>query len=97
MRKTLSNILAEYGVIAVAIYLALFFVVFVGAWFAIELGWAPAGVTGKAGAWTAAYIVAKITQPLRIGATVVLAAFIGRMWERRQRPEATVESPPPSA
>ena len=82
MRNTLRNILAEYGAIAVVVYLALFFIVFIGAYFGIRLGWAPGGAAGTAGAWTAAYIITKITQPLRIGATVVFATFIGRLWQR---------------
>jgi len=84
MRKTLKNILAEYGAIAVVVYLALFTIVFVGSYFAIRLGWTPGSTAGQAGAWTAAYIVTKIAQPLRIGATVVITTFIGRMWDKRK-------------
>ena len=82
MKKTVKEILAEEGAIAVVVYLALFALVLVGAWAGIRLGWAPGGVMGNAGAWTAAYIVTKITQPLRIAATVVLTTFIGRLWKR---------------
>ncbi len=87
MRKTLKKILAEYGAIAVVVYLSIFFAVFIGAYFAITLGWAPESVAGTAGAWTAAYIVTKITQPLRIAGTVVLTTFLGKMWDRRRKPE----------
>ena len=87
MRNTLKKVLAEYGAIAVVLYLTIFFVVFVGAYFAIRLGWTPQTVAGNAGAWTAAYIVTKITQPLRIAGTVVLTTFLGRIWERRRKPE----------
>ena len=90
MRKTLKNILAEYGAIAVVLYLTIFFVVFIGAYFAISLGWAPKSVAGSAGAWTAAYIVTKLTQPLRIAGTVVLTTFLGRLWDRRRKPETLV-------
>ena len=83
MRKTLKNIFAEYGAIAVVVYLSIFFIVLIAAWLGIRLGWAPGGVAGAAGTWTAAYIVTKITQPLRIAATVVLTTFIGRLWDRR--------------
>ena len=83
MRKTLKNIFAEYGAISVVVYLTIFFIVLVSAWLGIRLGWAPGGVAGAAGTWTAAYIVTKITQPLRIAATVVLTTFIGRLWDRR--------------
>ena len=55
MRKTLKKILAEYGAIAVVLYLSIFFAVFVGAYFAIRLGWAPESVAGIAGAWTAVF------------------------------------------
>ncbi|HEX2723765.1 MAG TPA: hypothetical protein VHM24_12690 [Gemmatimonadaceae bacterium] len=82
MRKTLKQIFAEYGVIAVVLYLAIFFVVLVGAWFAIRSGWAPRGVAGTAGAWTAAYIVTKLTQPVRIAATILLTTFVGKLWRR---------------
>lgn len=87
MRKTLRNILAEYGAIAVVLYLVIFFGVFIGAYLAIRLGWAPESVAGNAGAWTAAYIVTKITQPLRIAGTVVLTTFLGRIWDKRRKPE----------
>jgi hypothetical protein len=89
MRKTLKQILAEYGVIAVVLYLSIFTAVFVGSYFAIRLGWTPGTTVGNAGAWTAAYIVTKITQPLRIAATVVLTTFLGRMWERRRKKTET--------
>lgn len=84
MRKTLKNILAEYGAIAVVVYLALFALIFVGAYFAIRLGWTPGSVAGQAGAWTAAYLVTKIAQPLRIAATVLITTFVGKLWESRK-------------
>jgi hypothetical protein len=86
MRKTLKNVLAEYGAIAVVVYLTLFTVVFVGSYFAIRLGWTPGSVAGQAGAWTAAYLVTKVAQPLRIAATVLITTFVGRMWESRKGP-----------
>ena len=93
MRKTLKNVLAEYGVIAVVVYLTLFTVVFVGSYFAIRLGWTPGSVAGQAGAWTAAYLVTKVAQPLRIAATVLITTFVGKMWENRKgSPESDAPS-----
>lgn len=92
MRKTLKNVLAEYGMIAVVLYLAIFFAVFIGAWFGIRLGWAPGGIAGNAGAWTAAYLFTKLTQPLRIAATVVLTTFVGKLWKRSQSRTAQADS-----
>jgi hypothetical protein len=93
MRKTLKNILAEYGAIAVVVYLTIFSLVFVGSYFAIRLGWTPGSAAGQAGAWTAAYIVTKIAQPLRIAATVIITTFVGRMWDKRKE-IASGEAPP---
>jgi hypothetical protein len=93
MRQTLKHILAEYGAIAVVVYLTLFTIVFVGSYFAIRLGWTPGSAAGQAGAWTAAYIVTKIAQPLRIAATIVITTFVGKLWEnRKSAPDA--EAPP---
>lgn len=89
MLNTLKNVLAKYGAIAVVVYLVLFAAVFVGSYFAIRLGWTPSSGAGEAGAWTAAYIVTKITQPLRIGATVVVATFVGKLRERGSEPDTT--------
>ena len=90
MKKTLKDILAEYGAIAVVVYLLLFAAVLIGSYFAIRFGWTTKSAAGTAGIWTAAYIVTKITQPLRIAATVILSAFIGRILDRRQKPETGV-------
>lgn len=87
MRKTLKKVLAEYGAIAVVLYLTIFFAVFIGSYFAIQLGWAPESVAGTAGAWTAAYIITKVMQPLRIASTVVLTTFLGKLWDKRRKPE----------
>ncbi|MEO5589920.1 MAG: hypothetical protein ABIS03_10070 [Gemmatimonadaceae bacterium] len=84
MRKTLKNILNEYGPIAVVVYLSLFAVVLFGAYFAIRLGWTPADAASQVGAWTAAYIVTKLTQPLRIAGTVLITTLIGKTLEKRK-------------
>ena len=79
MKKTLKEILAEYGTIAVVVYLVLFAIVLIGSYFAIRFGWTTNSAAGTAGIWTAAYIVTKITQPLRIAATIVLSAFFATL------------------
>lgn len=82
MGAKFKQLLAEYGPVAVLIYFTLFFAVLVGFYAAIYVGWAPEGVAGNAGAWTAAYLATKLTQPLRIGATIVLTPLAGRLWRR---------------
>lgn len=92
MRKTLKHILAEYGMIAVVVYLTLFTIVFVGSYFAIRLGWTPGSAAGQAGAWTAAYVVTKVAQPLRIAATVLITTFLGKLWENRKAAKEASQS-----
>lgn len=82
MRKTLKAIFAEYGAIAVVLYLVIFFAVFGGFWMGIKMGFRPMGVGGSVGAVTAAYLATKLTQPLRIGLTILLTPIVARGWER---------------
>ena len=82
MRKTLQQILAQYGAVAVVVYLFLFFAVLGGFWAAIHFGWRPESVTGSVGAFTAAYLATKVTQPLRIAATLALTPLVAKVYGR---------------
>lgn len=98
MRRTLKEIAAEYGAVAVVVYLAIFAVVLLGSWAAIHLGWKPSGVRGGVGTFTAAYIATKLTQPLRIAATLALTPVVARAYERLRpsaRARATGGEEPP--
>ncbi len=89
MRKTAQRLFAEYGLAAVIVYFTIFFAVLFGAWAAISAGWQPSGALANVGTFTAAYLFTKLTQPVRIGATIVLAPIAARLWERlvaRRRP-----------
>ena len=85
MRKTIGKLLTEYGAVAVVVYFTIFFAVLFGFWGAIRLGWQPEGAVGSVGTIAAAYIATKLTQPLRIAATVVLTPFVARVYERVAR------------
>jgi len=98
VRRTLKEIAAEYGAVAVVVYLAIFAVVLLGSWAAIHLGWKPSGVRGGVGTFTAAYIATKLTQPLRIAATLALTPVVARAYERLRpsaRARATGGEEPP--
>ena len=82
MKKTLKALLAEYGVVAVVLYFVIFGLVLAGSYFAIRAGWTPKGAAGKTGTLVAAYVVTKLTQPIRIAVTVVLTPFFARIYER---------------
>lgn len=90
----LKRLLAEYGRVAIWLYMALFFGVLFGSYLAIHAGWRPDGVVGNVGAWAAAYVVTKLTQPLRIGATVLLTPLAAKIRRRAERPLATPDSLP---
>ncbi|GLC24457.1 hypothetical protein [Roseisolibacter agri] len=95
MRKTAQRLLTEYGLAAVVVYFAIFFAVLFGAWAAIGAGWKPTGALANVGAFTAAYLFTKVTQPVRIAATVVLAPLAAKLWERitGRRPGAIAAAP----
>ena len=82
MRRTFKQIVTEYGTTALVVYLAIFTVVLLAFWLGIRLGWRPESVVGNAGAFTAAYLATKVTQPLRIAATLVLTPIVARIWEQ---------------
>ena len=93
MRKTFNKLLAEYGAVFVVVYFTIFFGVFFGAWAGIRYGWDPRplvgriglnpnGIVANAGPWVIAYGVAKVTQPVRIAATLVLTPIVAKLWER---------------
>jgi hypothetical protein len=82
VKKTVQKLLAEYGTVAVIVYFVIFFAVLGGFWLGIRFGWRPSSTAGSVGAFTAAYIATKLTQPIRIGATIVVTPFIARLYER---------------
>ena len=82
MRKTARQLLAEYGTVAVVVYFTIFFVVLAGFWAAVRFGWSPSSTVGSAGAFGAAYLATKLTQPLRIAATLALTPLAARIYER---------------
>lgn len=98
MRRTLKDVLAEYGAIALVVYLAIFVVVLVSFVFAIRLGFRPESTAGGLGTLAAAYIATKVTQPLRIAGALLLTPLVARVWERwRPRPASATRSGPGAA
>ncbi|HET6680830.1 MAG TPA: hypothetical protein VFG84_06485 [Gemmatimonadaceae bacterium] len=94
MRRTLKDVLAEYGAIALVVYLAIFVVVLASFLFAIRLGFRPESTAGGLGTLAAAYIATKVTQPLRIAGALLLTPLVARLWERwRPRPAASQNGP----
>jgi hypothetical protein len=81
-RERLKALLAEYGRVAVWTYLGLFVVVLAG--FAMAISWGVQVESAKGGASVlgAAYLATKLTQPLRIAATLALTPAVAKLLER---------------
>ena len=84
-RERLKTLLAEYGRLALYTYFVLFAVVLVGFVLAIRMGIHVDSVKGKAGVWGAAWLATKITQPLRILATVALTPLVAQLLKLKKK------------
>ena|SRR5688572_1190577 len=82
VKKTVQNLLAEYGTVAVIVYFTIFFATLGGFWLAIRFGWRPSSAAGSVGTFAAAYIATKLTQPIRIAATIVVTPLVAKLYER---------------
>jgi hypothetical protein len=82
LRKRLSDHFAEYGVIAVLIYLAIFLATWFGFTIAIRSGASIDGTAGETGSIGAAYLATQLTKPLRILATLAVTPFAAMLWDR---------------
>lgn len=82
MREKLNNLIVEYGVIGLVVYLTSTALVYLGFWIALQFGWRPSGATGNIAFWGTAYVAAKVTQPFRIAGTIIVTPFLARLYER---------------
>ena len=82
MRARLKAVIAEYGAIALVIYLAAALGVVVAFGTAFLLGFTPNTVSEGAGIWLGIYVSLKLTQPVRIGVTITLTPIVARTWRR---------------
>jgi hypothetical protein len=70
--------------------LVIFATTIAGFAFAIGSGFQVEGAAATAGTWGAAYLATKLTQPIRIGATLALTPLVARVVRRKKRePAAT--------
>lgn len=78
----LQELFAEFGAIAVVTYLSIFALTLAGFSAAIGFGFEVEGVAAGAGTLGAAYIATKVTQPIRIGATLIMTPVVAGVWHR---------------
>ena len=91
--ERIKALIAEYGRVALATYFGLFGLVFVGFGLAIALGVHVESAEGHAGVLGAAYVATKLTQPLRIAATLALTPLVARVFEKFRKPRTEALEP----
>jgi hypothetical protein len=84
-KERLKALLAEYGRVALYTYLALFVLVFTGFAVAIAAGVQVESAQGGAGVLGMAYLATKVTQPIRIAATIALTPLVATAISRLRR------------
>jgi cytochrome b561 len=98
-QERLKHLLAEFGRLGLIIYFILFALVLMGFVLAIQMGFKTESTAGKAGIWGAAWLATKVTQPLRILATLALTPIVAHVLKRSKKQVTTENingSTPPS-
>ena len=85
LKERLQKALLEYGSLGVWVYFAIFALVLVGFATAIGFGIEVESSAGTAGTWGAAYVATKLTQPLRILATLAITPIVVQVARRLKR------------
>lgn len=92
-REKLKSLLAEYGNVAIYTYLAIWAGTLAGFVVAISLGFKSAGGATGLGILGAAWLAAKLTQPLRIWASLLATPLVALgVRKLRGRPKAETPS-----
>ena len=85
VRERWDEHVREYGAIAILVYLAIWLSVWAGFAIAISMGFDVGGDVSGAGMTAiigAAYIPTKVSQPIRIAATLVVTPVVANVWHR---------------
>lgn len=95
--QKLKDMMNEYGGVAIGVYLSTFVVAMVIFSSAIAFGAQVDSGTGAATTLGAAWLATKATQPIRIGATLVLTPFVAKVLKLKKKqpvelPDATPKS-----
>jgi hypothetical protein len=94
-RAKLKLLLEEYGRVAIWVYLVIWLTVLAGFAIAISAGFNVNGGPAGMGVLGAAWVATKLTQPLRIGATLLLTPAVAAVHIRwRGRAKAPPEQDP---
>ena len=81
-REKLKTLLSEYGNVALVTYLVIWVLTLTGFAIAISMGIKVEGATSGAGLAGATWLATKLTQPLRIAATLALTPFVSALYRK---------------
>ena len=90
LRERFKTLVAESGAIVLWVYFGIFGLVLVSTAAAIKFGVKLEGVAGTAGTWGAAYLFTKLTQPVRIAATLAITPAIATFLRRFRKPAVSI-------
>ncbi len=97
LSERMKGMLAEYGRVALIVYLVLFGAVLAGFSVAISAGVAVDSAAGGVGTFAAAYVATKLTQPLRILATLAITPLVAAGLKRLRGAPGEAAVKPPSS
>jgi hypothetical protein len=83
VKQKLTQLMNEYGRIAIGVYLATMVVSLVGAVVAIQSGFDVEGVAEGAGMLAATWVLYKLMNPLRVVVTLALTPLVARVLRRK--------------
>jgi hypothetical protein len=84
-RDKLKALLEQYGRVALWTYLVIWLAVLAGFAVAISLGFRSQSTEGSAGVLLGAWVATKLTQPLRIAATLALTPVVAAIIQKWRR------------
>lgn len=97
LKERLKAHFAEYGRVAIVVYLSATLVSIIVFAILIGMGWEPSSASGFIGLIIASWLAAKVTIPIRIlvtlGLTPPISAFLVRRRERRAAREPAPDYP----
>ena len=82
IKARFNKLKKDYGRVAIGTYLGIFVIVLGSFAVAIKMGYAVEGASGTTGVLVGAWLATKVTQPIRIAATIGLTPFVARILKR---------------
>lgn len=88
LKQRFDDLVRQYGRVALWVYFSIFGLVLGGFYVAMHFGYRPEGAASAVGTLGAAWVATKLTQPLRLLATLGLTPVVARMAQRDANPAA---------